>query len=301
MKRFKLYIYITLIIFAILIGFFIYKVSGQNNQEEDKREKTLSEINYLEDRFVNLFNELNDITFENYKISINDLEEEDENSNLTENTAVESGSNSSSSSQSGNQTSGKTSNKSKSNKEYSMESTGILTKDSEIDWKQIKSDVEIIYERLYSSTLDLYEISSKQEDIVNFNKEFDNLTIAVRNEDKQTTLIELAKLYNYLPGFFESCSNYENKNTIIKTKSYLFQAYSILETEDWESISNNVNKSIQEFTKLVTDVNHPNEQNQYSINKTYIILNELNNATYLRDKDVFLIKYKNVLEELENL
>ena len=37
------------------------------------------------------------------------------------------------------------------------------------------------------------------------------------------------------------------------------------------------------------------------INKAYVIINELQNAINLEDTDIFLIKYKNLLEELQNI
>ena len=40
----------------------MYKVSGKNNTNEGIEEKTLSEIEYLENEFINLFNEVKKIT-----------------------------------------------------------------------------------------------------------------------------------------------------------------------------------------------------------------------------------------------
>ena len=87
----------------------------------------------------------------------------------------------------------------------------------------------------------------------------------------------------------------------IITKNNIFRAYSILDKEEWNTISENINNATQEFTKLVTDVSNKESGNQYNINKTYIIINELQNAVTLKDKEVFLIKYKNLLEELQNM
>ena len=40
---------------------------------------------------------------------------------------------------------------------------------------------------------------------------------------------------------------------------------------------------------------------QYNVSKGYVMLNELQNATLLQDTAVFLIKYKNLLEEFNNV
>ena len=43
------------------------------------------------------------------------------------------------------------------------------------------------------------------------------------------------------------------------------------------------------------------EQKQYAINKIYIMLSELQKSTDKKDVQIFLIKYKNMLEELNNI
>ena len=55
-----------------------------------------------------------------------------------------------------------------------------------------------------------------------------------------------------------------------------------------------------EFSKLMTSLDMK-EQKQYSINKSYIMINELYKATNIKDPKIFLIKYKNTLEELKNI
>lgn len=40
---------------------------------------------------------------------------------------------------------------------------------------------------------------------------------------------------------------------------------------------------------------------KYNVNKAYMMIEELQNAINLKEKEIFLIKYKNLLEELENV
>lgn len=315
MKKYTKIAYFAVILLIILVGFFMYKVSGKNEKNEDIKSKSLSEIKYIENKFLNLFNQMNNINFDKYKISASEIKESEQkqSSSSSENSSQsgqkensgtqegKTGSSGNSSSSEGGQISEKSSNSSQNNQKYEVEETGILTKDTEIDWNQIKNNVENMYSYLYTATLDLYQITKEPQDIVNFNKEFDNLIKTVKEENKEGTLIELSILYDYLPKFMENCTSEEKDKTIIKTKNKIFKAYSILETEDWPSISENVNSAIQEFTKIVTDINKQEKGNQYNINKAYIMINELQNAVILNDKEVFLIKYKNLLEELQNI
>lgn len=298
MEKYKKIAYITLILIIFITGFFIYKVFGKNNSNDNLNEKTLEEVKQLESKFQNLFNQLNNISFENFKISSTEIKEQEsqsESSSSSENSSSNNSSKEKSSEKKDNSTS------KQDNKQYKVEEVGILTNQEEINWEQIKKDVEKIYTSLYSTTLDLYQTSVNQQDIVNFNKEYDNLTKAVKEENKDATLIELVKLYDYIPKFIENCTDDEKEKIVIKTKNDLFKAYSILDKENWNEISDNVNNSTQEFTKLVTNINTKEIGKQYNINKIYVIINELQNAITLKDKDIFLIKYKNLLEELQNI
>lgn len=293
----------------------MYKVSGKNNTNEGIEEKTLSEIEYLENEFINLFNEVNNIKFENYTISETEIKENKTQSKNEETTKSENGNGSkndsgdesknSSNSNGSSDSSGKTSTNGEqeesNNKQYKLETNGILISSSDINWNQIKKDVEKMYTLIYPMTIDLYQTKTNQEDIGNFNKEFDNLTKSAKEENKENYLLELTKLYDYLPKFIENCTSNQSKNVVIKTKNNIFKAYSILDKEDWNQISKNINDASQEFTKLITNTNQNETVNQYNVNKSYIMINELQNAVTLKDKEVFLIKYKNLLEELENI
>lgn len=305
MKKYTKMAYISLILFIVLCGFFIYKVFAENEKEdEDIKSKSLEEVKLLEDKFLSLFNGLNNIKFENYQISTAEIKQEKKSSKQSSQEQGNSGGNSENQGESNSLENSEQSNSEESssdNKSYNLEESGILTNETEINWKQIKNDVENLYTPLYKMTVDLYQTNTNQQDIMNFNKEYDNLTKAVKDEDKEVTLDELAILYNYLPKFLQNCTDKEKEITLIKTKQYILNAYSLLEKEEWATIAENINLSAQEFTKLVTDINSDEKTNQYNINKAYIMINEMQNAVLLRDKDVFLIKYKNVLEELQNI
>ena len=301
MKKYIKTAYIFLILIVLLSGFFIYKVSGKNNSSSEKiGEKTLAEVKHLENKFQNLFNQFNNISFENYKISSSEIKKEDESqsSSLSKKSNSNGESNSEKSKSSENQ---EESASEEDNKQYKLEEVGILTENTEIDWKQIKNDVEKVYTYLYPMTLDLYQTSTNQQDITNFNKKYDNLTKSVKEENKEESLKELSILYDYLPKFVENCTEDNKEKTTIKTKNELFKAYSVLDKEEWNTIADNINNAKQEFTKLVTNISNEESINKYNVNKVYVMINELQNAITLKDKEVFLIKYKNLLEELQNM
>lgn len=315
MKKYARIAYLFLIILILLSFFLVYKVSGKNNSEEKVQEKSLVAIQYLDNKFTDLFNEINNIKFENYTISVTEQkkEESQQGGSSSEKSGGGSGGESGNSEQSGDSekeggsqqgessNSESSSESSEDNKQYNLEEKGVLTNEEDINWTQIKKDVEKMYTSLYPSTLDLYKINVNQDDISNFNREFDKLTKAVKEENKEDTLKELSILYDYLPKFADGCTDDEAEKIVIRTKNDIFKAYSILDKEEWTTISENIKDATQEFAKIVDSTENQKNKNQYNINKAYVMINELQNAIDLKEKEIFLIKYKNLLEELENV
>ena len=83
-----------------------------------------------------------------------------------------------------------------------------------------------------------------------------------------------------------------------KTKSNIFNGYVLMSMENWEEANNYIKKSIENYSKVLNNIDNP--ENNHKFNKIYVILNELQNATEIKNKEVFLIKYKNFLEETQN-
>lgn len=311
MKKYQKIAYIFLVIFVLSIAFILFKSYADSNKNEDEKEKTETEIQRIELSFVNMFNELNNIKFENYRINTSQINKEDlkdnSSSSASETIPSSGGSSSSESSSSGDQGesqkengSSQSSEESKENQNYEMKLSGVLTNNSDINWENLKNEVEILYSAIPSLTIDLYKININKEKITNFNQEYDNLMKAIKEENKQNALDALANLYNYLPDFIENLTDDTNEKILIKTKNNVFKAYSLLDKNDWNAITENVNLANQEFTKILTNSQSSNK-NQYIINKAYVQINELQNSTQTKEKEIFLIKYKNLLEELENI
>ena len=170
----------------------------------------------------------------------------------------------------------------------------------EINWDDAKNQIEILYSSIPGFTLDLYQLKVNQEDILSFNKEFDNLSVAAKEENKENTLASLAKLYSYIPKFFNETEGDKVKGNLIEIKSYVFNAYSKLDSDDWETIKTNINSASNLYSNLLTNV-EIKSNDQYNINKGYVLLNEINNAIELKDVSIFLIKYKNLLEQIGNI
>lgn len=304
MKKYKKIAYVLLIIIIAVLSVTVYANASKEDKESQK-EKNFSEVEFLETNLLNLFNEMNNIETRNYNISASEIStqaENQKNSGNSEENTKDSGSQGESNENKTNSSSSASSSdtQSKTSKKFDLVEKGILTNSEDVNWKDVKNEIEILYSSIPTITLDLYQSNTNQQDILNFNKEFDNLTMVIKEEKKEETLAELSKLYDYIPKFMENSTDDQLQKTVTETKANILKAYSKLDSQNWEEISNDVKKAIDIYSKLLTDTNIDSNK-QYTISKVYIMLNELQNAVQLQDESIFLIKYKNIIEEMNTL
>ena len=305
MRNYKKIGYIFLILVIVVLSFTVYATVSKDTDKIEK-EKRIAEFEYLESELVDIFNELNNIQMSNYNVSVNNItsqtKKEDEGKSNSDSEKNQQGGQQSGASSSNSQNENQSSNKSndsetKQQKEYSLKRNAILTNNEEINWDDIKNKIEIVYSSIPTITLDLYKYNINQDDILNFNKEFDNLTVVIKQNNKQDSLIQLSKLYDFMPKFAQSIYDDDLRKTIIETKSNILKAYSKLDTDNWNDISNDIKQASNAYSKLLTNPNIE-QSKQYDISKIYVMINELQNAVQVQDKQIFLIKYKNIIEEM---
>ena len=303
LKKFKIISYIILLIVLVVLALTVYTNATQNN-EQDEKEKVTSEIRYLDIKLVDLFNKMNNIETRNYQIYTTKIEE----SRSAENSGGGSSGGNSSADSNTSSSSDSTSTQDNSNqaqtentnKNYEMQAAGILTTNRDIDWTSCKNESELIYTSISTITLDLYRLNVSQEDILNFNKVVDSLTVNLEEENKQLTLDNLVKVYEYIPKFAQTVVDDTLYKTVLETKLNVFRGYAKLDSGDWAGISTNMIDAINVYSTLLTNT-EIDANKQTSINKGYVMLNELKNAVDTQNTSVFLIKYKNLLEEINNL
>ncbi len=73
MKKHKTIAFICLAIIIIALGIFTYKTISSSNKSKSAQEKSLSEVEFLEIKLVNLFNQMNTIEIRNYNVSVKEI------------------------------------------------------------------------------------------------------------------------------------------------------------------------------------------------------------------------------------
>ena len=60
-------------------------------------------------------------------------------------------------------------------------------------------------------------------------------------------------------------------------------------------------KAEGKFLEILNNVSKDKDQRKYNINKTYILIEELKNSLSKKDKQLYYVKYKFLIEELNTL
>ena len=160
--------------------------------------------------------------------------------------------------------------------------------------------MENLYSAWNTAILDLYKLNINSSDILGFSSNLDIATNYIKNEDQQNSLLAMATLYGYLPKYYEAVSDDTAQKNVLQTKSYILNSYALVGQDAWQEAQTEITKADEAFRLVTTDVNFVNE-NSYKVNKTYVLLNELKNSMAIQDKEIFYIKYRNLLEEIITL
>lgn len=292
-------------VFAIFIIICTLTMTGCTKENDDKKElkrKVGEELNYLDTHIISLINDLNNISLENYKVSSERVEMQEESQKLS--TGSVGGEEKTTTQKEGQQSSGQSESGKNSESDINttkMEPNAILASNKEeIDWERIKYEIESLNEAWTVILLDLYSLNVNNDDVVAFSTDIDSTIISIKNENKQDTLTNLAKLYSYIPIYEKGISAENNIQNVKQTKSFLINAYSVVEQGNWDEVQTNINECEKTFKNVVNDIEFA-RKNEYKVNKTYVLIKELQNSLDLQDKEVFYIKYKSLLESVNTL
>lgn len=297
MKKSKIIIAIYILILTVSLCGCSNK---KNNNEIDK--KIESEIEYLNKQIIGIMNKLNNITLENYEVESKKIISQKETDSKVNKETTNNGSDSESSdseSEKGESEGSQTGSNSGNIKVLQMQPSNILVIDkNDIDWITIKSEAETMYSSWNTILLDLYSINTSNDDIINFSKSLDSTILAIKSEDKNLSLQNLSNLYSFLPKYANNLSIEESKKNILQTKSNILNAYALVEQANWQEVENQINQADIAYTKVTNDVNYiQNKQEQ--VERVYVLIKELKSSIYTKDKDIFYIKYKNLMNSIE--
>lgn len=262
-----------------LVALVIISFSGcskQKTDEEQLRDKNISEIDYLDNYIMLILNSINDIDLKQYDAKIEKTENLNEILQESEETSSE---------DTGNNV-----------VQYSMVPNTILNANKTINWENLKLEIENLNDTWPSIIVDLYKANVDNKKLTEFSDLINTCIGNIKNENRTETLNSLAKLYEYIPVFLEKIASDNKQIELAKTKVEVIKAYVNIDFANWEELKTSLDRAISNFEPIVNNTSEA--EKEYNIRKAYVLLQEFKNAVDTNDKDLLFMKYKNLMEEL---
>ena len=288
-------------------------LTGCNNKTEDasSKEKLTAEMEYISLEIADLLHNLNNISLENYEVVTEKVSLSKESSSQSEGQSSGGGSSGggqnggSSQSGSGEQSgqSGQESSQSKQGDKENisvteMQNKSILNTDTKkLEWDKMKQDIEAINTSWSVMMIDLKNNNVSEDSITEFSNTLNSTIISIKNEDKKATLTNLTNLYSYIPKFLTSISADQNTQVLETTKYHVFLAYSAASQENWDTATTNLEAAESNFLNILNDEEYKDNK-KFKSTKTHTLIKDLKNSIFNKDKDLFFLKYKNLIESL---
>lgn len=267
---------LTIILLIFLMIFSFSGCSKQKTDEEQLKDKNISEIEYLDNYIMLMLNSINNIDLKQYDAKIEKTENLNEIIEQTEEISSE---------DTGNNV-----------VQYSMVPNMVLNSDKTINWDNLKLEIENLNNTWPSIIVDLYKANVDNTKLTEFSDLLNTCIGNIKNENRTETLNNLAKLYEYIPSYLEKIVTDEQELALARTKVETIKAYVNIDTENWDGLNSNLDNAISNFEPVVNNTNE--SEKEYNIRKSYVLLQEFKNAVDTKDKDLLFMKYKNLMEEL---
>lgn len=289
-----------------ILLFVLTGCSNQNkqNNQDNLKSKVKEEISYLDNNLISTLNIVNNLSYDNYKVSSKNIQSNKSDNNEKQNNSTEQESQPSGDlSQQGEKAESNGENSGNSSQTQSimtMEKNGVLTsRDKKTDWDLLKGLLEALYSSWSTIALDMNGLNINSEDILSFNTFLNDATKSVKDENKKDTMNNLLKLYALLPKYSSSVAD-DIFTNLLDTKVQVLNAYVLTEDKNWDEINKRLENAINEYGNIINNV-EINTRNSAGVSQTYILLKELQRCTSVKDVDIFYINYKNFMQEIQGL
>ena len=319
-------IFLGIVCIMLAIALFYIKISSVNAQtaDNDLKEKIEEEISFLDSNITDVMNKINNITVIKYKVytrKINDKDSSSQSSSGGSSKESQDGSQSQSGQEGGqeggsssqgqeqgssNQSSSQGQGESQTQNNSTTVSelvpdTTLENNNQETDWKEISYSVEKIYSTWPTINLDFQKQGISTEIINSFSLSMDGVIQSIKNKDKKNTLINLFNMYINIPKYASSITSDNNKLNLYNTKLNILNAYTLVSTDDnWNNAIASITSAKSYFSSIISSENS-NEDKKNSLQKTYVLIEDLERIAQINDKDIFYMGYKNIMQALETM
>ena len=295
-----------IIVLLVLSSFIVFASNGKKELTLD--EKVAQEIKYIDNYLVSMLGDFNGLHIGRFlkednssEWQFDSMQATSKSSSNNESSNSESNSSNNSEKPSNNQEESQSKEHLINNKPNSKETqNGVLANQGkyETQWETIQTQIENLYQTWNTISIDLNSLNIDGKTILAFNDFLNTSTQNVKKKDKPKAMSEIAKLYQLLPKYSQGYKPDSKETNVLEIKASVVTAYVDVSNGNWEAAKKQLSGAITQFTSLLNSVGQ-NFQNQTLVNQCYILVNELNKAITLQDKEIFFIQYQNLMGKMD--
>lgn len=169
--------------------------------------------------------------------------------------------------------------------------------DNETAWDNISKEVMEMSVSIDTIIQDLSELDISNEDILALRNEVNSVIISSGNKDEYNLFQRLSYLYSLLPNYLEKYSDKKNEIDIMKLKGLILSSFVKANFLEWTGASETITLAEAKYNEMMNNVDYMREYSN-SLNKIYVLLEELKNAIELQEVELVKIKYINFIEKI---
>lgn len=171
----------------------------------------------------------------------------------------------------------------------------IITK--KIDWEKILKDTKKIESSIATTITDLTALNIEASEIEKLSTGVNNMIIAIEKEDINSYLISLNNVYALIPSYMEKYAGNNEKTFKKKLKYYTISAYIAYNDGNLEMAKTQASELERIYSEKMKEVGYL-QNNEYNLNKLYILIQELKRAIDSDSKELVKSKYLLTIEEI---
>ena len=170
-------------------------------------------------------------------------------------------------------------------------------KDDVLDWEEILGDTRKIEDALAVTLVDLAGLNIEAEEISRLSTGIDNMIISADKKDERTYTIELNNVYALIPTYMEKYDKGKEKAFKKRLKYYTISSYIAYSDDNLEMAKTQVNELDRVYSEKMQQLDYV-QNNEYNMNKLYILIQELKKAIETDSSELVKSKYLLLIDEI---
>lgn len=166
-----------------------------------------------------------------------------------------------------------------------------------MEWDKVLEDTRKIEGALATTIVDLTTLNIESSEVSKLSDGVNNMIVAIGNEDEKTYLIELNNVYALIPTYMEKYSPNSENAFKKRLKYYIISTYVAYNDGNLEMAKTQVNELEKMYSQKMQEVEYM-QNNEYNLNKVYVLIQELKQAVEANNSDLVESKYLLVIDEI---